>query len=577
MRCVAYCRVSTDDDDQINSFKNQMEYYSKLFCEDPKYTPAKCGMLYRKGQEPIYNEDGIFADEGISGTKLKNREAFNFMLELARQKLFDTILIKNITRFSRSVVDGASAIKVLKGYGVNVIFGDGNIDTAKEDYEFLTNLMFVLGQEESRSKSQAIKFGQRRLREKGGWCGTDVYGYNRSGGYLSVNPDEAEIVKQIFSLYMDEHKGTGAIARILNNKGITTKKGAIWRDTTIKGIITNPIYTGLLITNTATNTDINMTSNKSLGLNYIKKLSEDKWIKYENSELQIIEKGLFDEVNTELKKRADTYRSYGHKVKDHLLSGLFVCGHCGSTYIRKPRGRGEALERLGYYWTCRNRDKGGLCEHRYMFLEQDLIEMLRRKIITMKKTDFSGEYEAFLEIFYRYEPERLEEIETNIEKIAIRIDKNFDLYADNKISEEDYLRRDQTFQEERAKLSFEKSIIISNKELRRKAEKSYAEYISCLESIDIDHLTNKELKTLFKGITIRSYGRPLAGHESNTLISAEFDFNFMGVSINTMLDKLDNSEREEWEKTALFNKMRFCNFDCIPFKRRGKHFTPNFE
>lgn len=577
MRCVAYCRVSTDDEDQLNSFQNQREHYSKLFLENAMYSPAKCGMLYRKGQAPGYNEDGIFADEGISGTKLKNREAFSYMLELASQKLFDTILIKNVARFSRSVVDGANAIKILKGYGVRVIFEDGNIDTSIPTSELLINMMISVGQEESRAKSEAIKFGQRRLREKGGWCGTDVYGYDRSGGYLKVNQEEAQIVKQIYSLYLDEHKGTGAIARILNEGGITTKKGAIWHDTSIKGIISNSLYTGLIITNTKTNTDINMTSDKALGLNYIKNLSEDNWIKVENPDLQIIDKDLFDRVQKEKTKRAEEYGSCGHKVGEHLLSGLFVCGHCRSTYIRKQRGRGEALERLGYYWTCRHKDKSGLCTHRYMLLENDLLEMIQNKILQMQQTDFNGEYQAFLEIFYGYEPERLEQIERDLEKLVARIDKNFDLYTEDKIDEEDYLRRNQNFSDERSKITAERAVIINNKKLRQQAEQKYKEYLSCLANIDIGHLTNKELKTLFKSITIRSLGRPLKGHESITLISAEFDFNFMGISINSLLDKLDESERNEWEKTALFNRIRFCNFDCIPFKRRGKHFIPDFK
>ena len=115
MRCVAYCRVSTDDKEQLTSFKNQREYYLKLFSEDNEYEPVKCGMLYRKGQDPEHNEDGIFADEGISGTKLKNREAFNRMLELARQHMFDLILVKDITRYSRSIVVSVKTVGGLSG------------------------------------------------------------------------------------------------------------------------------------------------------------------------------------------------------------------------------------------------------------------------------------------------------------------------------------------------------------------------------------------------------------------------------------------------------------------------------
>ena len=577
MRCVAYCRVSTDDKEQLTSFENQREYYQKLFSDDNEYEPAKCGMLYKKGQAPKYNEDGIFADEGISGTKLKNREAFNYMLEMAKQHKFDLILVKDTTRFSRSIIDGASAIKLLKGYGVYVLFQDCGLNTENPANELAINLLMTLGQNESRQKSEAIKFGQRILRQRGGWCSSDVYGYDRKGGYLLVNEQEAQTVQRIFDMYLYERMGTAKIAKILNIEGVPTKRNSMWRDTTIKNMLQNTVYIGKLVTNKATNTDINMCSDKELGTNFIKPLDESEWIVAMCPALQIIDISLFEAVQSEIARRKEEYTYSGHKVTDKLLSGLFVCGHCGSTYVRKQRGQGEALERLGYYWTCRNRDKGGMCEHRYMFLESDLIELLRRKIEEMKRTDFSGEFEAYLSLYYDYSPERLLEIEQERESMKKRIDTNFELYFEKSITKEDFQRRDRNYKNEERELIQEHNTIINHREVRKQKETEYQEYLRCIRDIDLDHLTNKALKTIFRRIVIKSYGRSTNTASDTTLIAAEFDFNFMGKSINTLLDDIDNSMCANTEKQDMFQKIRYCNFTCIPFKRRGKKFVPDFS
>lgn len=584
MRCVAYCRVSTDDKEQLTSFKNQREYYLKLFSEDNEYEPVKCGMLYRKGQDPEHNEDGIFADEGISGTKLKNREAFNRMLELARQHMFDLILVKDITRYSRSIVDGIGTLKTLKGYGVDVLFQENGLYFSKN--EDIISILMSIGQSESALKSKAIEFGQRRLREKGGWCSSDVFGYDRKGGYLHVNEQEAETVRRIFDMYLNARMGTSKIAKRLNMEGISTKRNSKWRDTTITRMLKNTTYIGKLVTNQRTNTDINMCSNKALGTNFIKPVDENEWIISECPHLQIVDTALFEAVQAEIARRKEAYtftentgsiKCTKHNMTDKLLSGLFVCGHCGSTYVRKQRGRGEALERLGYYWTCRNRDKGGMCEHRYMFLESDLIELLRRKIEEMKRTDFSSEFEAYLSLYHNYSPERLSEIEQERELMKRRIDKNFELYSDDSISKEDFQRRDREYKNRERELTQEYDAIINHRAIRKMKEAEYQEYLQCIRDIDLNLLTNKALKTIFRRIVIKSYGRSASAASDTTLIAAEFDFNFMGKSINSLLDDIDNSMCENTEKQELFQKIRYCNFTCIPFKRRGKKFVPDFS
>lgn len=554
-----------------------------MFSSDNEFQPIKCGMLYRKGQEPEYNEDGIFADEGISGTKLKNREAFNKMMELAKLRMFDLILVKDVTRYSRSVVDGLGTLKILKGYDVDVFFeGNGLYFSKNED---IICILMSIGQSESANKSTAIKFGQRRLREKGGWCGQDVFGYNREGGYLHINEQEAEIVRRIFDMYLNGRMGTSKIAQTLNLESVSTKRNSVWRDATITRILRNTVYIGKLVTNKATNTDINMCSSVELGTRYIKPLDESDWITAECPSLQIVDTEVFNAVQAEIARRKEAY-SYTtdkgliecakHNVTDKLLSGLFICGHCGSTYVRKQRGRGKDLERLGYYWTCRSKDKGGTCQHRYMFLESDLIELLRRKIEEMQRTDFSSEFEAYLSLYYSYNPQRLAEVESEQQKIKRRIDKNFELYADESISKEDFQRRDREYKDRERELKQELDALINHKAIRKQKENEYQAYLQCIRNIDLNNLTNKALKTIFKRIVIKSYGRSASVASDTTLIAAEFDFNFMGTSINTFLDDIDGAVCANTEKRDMFHKIRFCNFSCVPFKRRGKKFVPDF-
>lgn len=574
MRSVAYCRVSTDDKEQLTSFENQRQYYRRLFLEENEYEPAKCGMLYRKNKEPEHNEDGIFADEGISGTKLKNREAFNHMLELAKEHKFDIILVKDVTRYSRSIVDGIGTLKMLKGYGVDVLFENVNLRFSKD--ELTISILMTMGQNESSHKSEAIKFGQRRLRENGGWCSSDIFGYDRKGGYLHINEREADTVRRIFSMYFHERLGVGRIASLLNKEGVATKRNSEWRDTTVRNMLQNTVYVGKVTTNKFTNTDINMCSDKALGTNFIKALDEDEWISADCPQLQIIDPVLFEDVQAEIRRRAEEYSYTGHKVTDKLLSGLFVCGHCHSTYIRKQRGRGEALERLGYYWTCRNRDKGGTCDHRHMFLESDLIELLRRKIQEMKNTDFSSEFEAYLSLYYSYSPERLAEIESERENVQKRIDANFELFSDGSIDKEDFKRRECGYKNRERELAQEYNAIINHKAICKQKKAEYEAYLRCIQNIDLEHLTNQALKTIFRKVIIKDYGRSASVASDTALIAAEFDFNFMGKSINTFMDDIDNSMCPNTEKRDMFQKIRFCNFNCIPFQRRGKKFVPDF-
>ncbi|MEL7657543.1 MAG: recombinase family protein, partial [Bacillota bacterium] len=198
LRVAAYCRVSTDKEDQVNSLTSQMKYFT----------------------EYINSHDGwqmceVYYDEGISGTSIKKRAGFNRMISDANAHKMDLILTKEVSRFARNTVDTLSYTRHLKELNIGVVFMTDNIDTRDSDGELRLSIMASIAQEESRKTSERVKWGQKRRMEQGIVFGRDMFGYAVRNGQLIVNQDEAETVKLIFNKFLAEGKGTHVIAREL--------------------------------------------------------------------------------------------------------------------------------------------------------------------------------------------------------------------------------------------------------------------------------------------------------------------------------------------------------------------------
>lgn len=206
-RVVAYCRVSTDKEDQQNSFESQKRYFEE----------------YIKANEN-WDFIDIYADEGISGTSVEKREDFKRMIEDAKDRKFDLVLTKEIARFARNTKDSLEYTRKLKKMGIGVFFTIDNINTLDTDGELRLTIMSALAQDESRRTSERVKWGQKRRMEQGVVFGREVFGYYLEKGVLTVNPEEAEIVKLIFHKYFTEGKGTHTIAKELYEQGIATKR-----------------------------------------------------------------------------------------------------------------------------------------------------------------------------------------------------------------------------------------------------------------------------------------------------------------------------------------------------------------
>ena len=199
LRVAAYCRVSTDKEDQRNSLAAQQAFFLRYIEEHPGWVLV-----------------GVFADEGLSGTSVKRRPQFTGMIQRAMAGEIDLILTKEVSRFARNTVDTLQITRQLKANGVGVLFLNDGIDTRDNDGEFRLTIMASVAQEESRKVSERTRWGQLQAMRRGVVFGNNsIYGYTLRGGQLTVEPEQAEVVRRVYHNFLVERKGTHTIAREL--------------------------------------------------------------------------------------------------------------------------------------------------------------------------------------------------------------------------------------------------------------------------------------------------------------------------------------------------------------------------
>lgn len=331
MNVVAYCRVSTLKNEQLDSLETQERFF-KQYAE-------------KRG----YNLTKIYADQGKSGTRLKNRSALLNLLNDARAGTFDAVLIKDVSRLARNTVDFLTSIRLLKSLGIVVTFVNYD-NTSSESSEFMLTMLSAIAQEESSNMSKRIKFG-KRLNAKNGRVPNFVYGYDKvSGDYfnLKINRAEAETVKKIFSLYSSEEYSMSRIADLLNSKGIKTKHGSKWSQAAVSRILSNKIYIGIVVNGKQEIADF---------LTGIRKnISEENWKISENKSLQIISKSEFNKVQKIKQGRICPKRETPSENTPHPLNGIILCTDCGNKFRRISYSHDKASR---YKWVCSSRNIKG--------------------------------------------------------------------------------------------------------------------------------------------------------------------------------------------------------------------------
>ncbi len=323
----AYCRVSTDKDDQVNSLESQRRYFND----------------YIKSKSEWELVD-IYADEGISGTQVKNRIEFQRMIEDARNKRLDLILTKEISRFARNTLDSIEYTRMLRKLGVGVIFINDNINTLDGDGELRLTIMAGIAQDESRKTSERVKWGQKRRMEQGVVFGRELLGYTLKKGVLTVNEEEAQIVRMIFYKYAIEGKGTHIIARELYEAGINSKKHINrWSNTVILKILKNEKYVGDLLQKKTITPDY---------LDHRKKYNEgeEEFVYIKNHHSPIIDRELWEKAKLELQKRTSSQGQRSKYSNRYWCSGSLICGECGSKFICKSKKLKNGARYIA--WIC---------------------------------------------------------------------------------------------------------------------------------------------------------------------------------------------------------------------------------
>ena len=330
LRVTFYARVSTDQDEQINSLENQVQYYTELIQSKPdwKFVPG-------------------YVDEGISGGSTKKRDNFNRMIRDAKAGMFDFIITKEISRFSRSTLDSIRYTQELLDYNVGVFFQNDNINTLDTDSEFRLVIMAGVAQDEIRKLSERLKFGFRQAIKNGHVLGNDkLYGYDKKDCVLTVNEEEAEIIRIIFDLYGNQRLGTRTISKRLMELGYTSREGNAFNTLTIRHILENPKYKGWYC------------GNKSQSVDYRTKrnilLDESEWVTYPDPSIPaIVSEELWNRANALYRRRREEMKSHSSGLSFHNrypYSTKIYCEEHGTTFHRQVIQTKKGQQEV---WQCK--------------------------------------------------------------------------------------------------------------------------------------------------------------------------------------------------------------------------------
>lgn len=486
MNIAAYCRVSTDKADQLNSLEAQKEFFSE-------YTKRAGDTLVR-----------LYADEGISGTKIKNRKEFLRMMADAEHGLFEMVVVKDISRFARNTVDLLQNVRKLKSLGIETQFLTANM-TSMGNSEFVLTIFGALAQEESANTSKRVKFGKKMNAEKGR-VPNIVYGYDKTiGDYfnLTINQKEAQVVRQIYQWYTKEGYGAAKIANMLNEKGLTTKRNCKWSQNATCRILTNELYTGKIINGKQEVSDF-LTGQR-------KEKDETEWIVVERPELRIIDDETYEQAQEILRSRHDAFNiSHERQSNKHLFSTLIKCKECGWSFRRTVRTYKNTYVR----WVCSGHNGRGAdsCPNAVAVDENELIEVLQEyfaEILKQKKKVIRYVVGEFQRV-YKAKDENLEyekELTAQLSKLQKIRQKYMDMYADDLISREELNEKIGGMRKEIERLENELKMVSYHLTKGEQLEAVLNSTFQQIEDIaDVRQMTNEQLKRIIQKIEVDKDG-----------------------------------------------------------------------
>lgn len=484
-----YARVSTEKEEQINSLENQVAFFEDYIRKNSNWT-------FIKG----------YIDEGISGTTSLKRENFMNMIEDGKNKKFDLIVAKEVSRFSRDTIDSLLYTRKLLEYDVCVYFLSDNIVTASNDGELRLTIMSSMAQDEVRKISERTKFGFKRALEKGTVLGTDnIWGYKKDKGKLVIDEEEAPLIRNIFETYASDNKiGLKKLSIELKKQGYYNRNGNPIHQNTLKRIIQNPKYKGYYTGGLSTVVDYR---SKKRNFN-----NPTEWKIYKDYEKvpPIVTEELWEKANQKLLSRSKSASLYQKHQTQYVLSGKLYCEKHKCGFVRKIRHYKNKEDIV--YWYCSDFHNTGKknCIPAY-FKASDLYNILLSvfKDYDIYKEEICEELILFYTEVTKGEEniERELKLQNELEILQRKKEKLLDLALDGLLSKEELTSK---------KLSIEKQIYQIHgqlKEIQGKKTKEQKQYNSklkenILKELDInqDNLENYIEELLDKIIVIEKQG-----------------------------------------------------------------------
>jgi len=424
LRVTFYARVSSESDEQLNSLDNQIGYYQDLIARNPAWTFV----------------DG-YIDEGLSGMTTKKRENFHRMIHDGKEGLFDLIITKEITRFARNTLDSIQFTRELLIAGVGVFFQNDNINTFDEDSELRLTIMSGIAQDELRKLSSRVKFGHQQAIKNNVVLGNSrIFGYRKENKRLVIDEDEAQMVRELFTLYATDRYSMKQLETLFWEKGYRNHNGKKIAHTTMSGMISNPKYKGYYVGNKVRVVDMFTKKQKFL--------PPEEWVMFkdESGEIvpAIVSEELWDAANAVLSRRSTDVKQHQNQCHHaNLLTGKLFCTHCGAAYYR--RDSKDKHGKINSKWVCSGKIKNGADSCPSVALYEDELKPLLFSVFQDTQADAEAMIDRYLAMYRSLKNEESDTAETmhslqqKIELANKKKNKLLGFNAEGKLSDRDFL------------------------------------------------------------------------------------------------------------------------------------------
>ena len=436
LRVTFYARVSSERDEQLNSLDNQISYYRNFIKENANWE-------FVEG----------YIDEGLSGISTRKRENFHNMINDAKAGLFDLIITKEITRFARNTLDSIQYTRDLLSYGVCVLFQNDNINTLDEDSELRLTLMSGIAQDELRKLSSRIKFGHQEAIKKNVVLGNSrIFGYKKNNKRLVIDEKEAEMVRELFTLYATDQYSMKQIEEIFWNKGYRNNNGKRICHSTMSNTISNPKYKGYYVGNKVKIVDMFTKKQKFL--------PPEEWVMFkdETGEIvpAIVSEELWEQANAVLKRRSHDVKNRQNQCNHpNLLTGKMYCTHCGKLYYRKDSKdrKGNVLSR----WICSGKINNGADSCPSFTIYEEEIKKILYEVFKDTAEDARLIIEQYTEMYAEMvskdvSSDKLKKIKDRLDLLSKKKSKLLEYNIEGQISDRDFVEMNKQISKESSEL-----------------------------------------------------------------------------------------------------------------------------